>query len=304
MRLTLTLLLALSVLGCASFPRVMGYRRGPSDAMRGVWMEHSVLVPSDLQPTETLPLVIFLHGGGDGPDAWDRAGLSTLVSDAMAAGTIPRAVIVLPQGDLGFWANWYDGTRRYEDYVLLELLPEVAARYHTRACPEGCHVMGVSMGAEGATRFAIHHPELFASLTAISGPALDTDRRIAFVEEPLFQAIIPTYHVFGPPTPRSRVERDDPYLVWQSQASVGALAIRIAWGTQDRGEVREGSMHLRDHLVAHGIAHVATEYDGAHAWRDWNAVIVEALAAQLTSAPPETTTPGAGGEPGRASTED
>lgn len=279
--LTLSILLGATLLGCASFPRVLDYRRTPSPAMRGVWMEYAVLAPEDLRDDERLPLVLFLHGGGDAPDCWDRAGLGELVRQGMRDGTIPRAVIVLPEGNLGFWANWYDGTRRYEDWAVLELLPDVARRYHTQACPEGCHAMGVSMGADGATRFVIHHPELFASLTSISGPALDTERRIAFVQDPLFSAIIPTYHVFGPPTPRSRVERDDPYLLWTSQASVGQLRIFLAWGSRDRAEVRDGSIHLRDHLVAHGIAHTAVEYDGAHAWVDWNAVIVRALGAQL-----------------------
>lgn len=277
--------LVLGLAGCASFPRVLTYQRTPSPAMRGVWMEYAVLAPEDLRDDERLPLVLFLHGGGDGPDCWDRAGLGALVREGMANGSIPRAVIVIPEGDLGFWANWYDGTRRYEDWAVLELLPDAQRRYHTASCPEGCHVMGVSMGADGATRFVIHHPELFSSLTSISGPALDTDRRIAFVNDPLFSMIIPTYHVFGPPTPRSRVERDDPYLRWTSPASIGALRIFLAWGSQDRAEVRDGSMHLRAHLDEHAIPHFATEYEGRHAWVDWNAVIVQALNHQLTPAP-------------------
>ena len=274
------LIVVCSLLGCASFPRALTYRRTPSDAMRGTWMEYAVLVPEDLDGSEALPVVVFLHGGGDGPDCWDRAGLGERVLAAMADGTIPRAVVVVPEGNLGFWANWYDGTRNYEDFVLLELLPAVSRRYHTQACPEGCHVMGVSMGADGATRFLVHHPELFSSLTSISGPALDTDRRIAFASDRVFQIIIPTYHVFGPTRPRSRVERDDPYLLWRSPEDVSAR-IYLAWGTEDRGEVREGSEALHAHLTAAGIEHVAVEYEGAHAWRDWNAVILEALAVQL-----------------------
>jgi enterochelin esterase-like enzyme len=31
--------------------------------------------------------------------------------------------------------------------------------------------------------------------------------------------------------------------------------------------------------------HFATEYEGRHAWVDWNAVIVQALNHQLTPAP-------------------
>lgn len=279
MRRALVFLLALT--GCAAFPRTFAYERTPSPAMRGVWMEYAVLAPDDLRPDEALPLVIFLHGGGDGPDAWDRAGLGEDVRAAWARGELPRAVIVLPQGDLGFWANWYDGTRRYEDFVLLELMPDLARAYHTRPCPEGCHLMGVSMGAEGATRWVVHHPELFSSLTSISGPALDTERRLSFLDERLFQIFVPTYHVFGPPSPRSRVERDDPYVRWRSPEDVAGLRIFLAWGSRDRGEVRDGSRALHEHLTARGIEHGAFEYDGEHAWRDWRPVILRALGEQL-----------------------
>jgi enterochelin esterase-like enzyme len=275
------LVASLLLTGCASFPRAFSYERAPSAAMRGVWMEYAVLAPDDLRPDEALPLVVFLHGGGDGPDAWDRAGLGLDVRAGWASGELPRAVIVLPEGDLGFWANWYDGSRRYEDFVLREVLPALARDYHTQPCPEGCHVMGVSMGAEGAMRFAVHHPELFSTLTAISGPALDTERRLAFVDERLFQIFIPTYHVFGPPTPRSRVERDDPFLRWRSPEDVSGLRIFLAWGSRDRGEVRDGSRALHAHLSEHAIPHTSLEYEGEHAWRDWRAVIVRALREQL-----------------------
>lgn len=253
--------------------------------MRGAWMEYAVVVPDDFSDTETLPLVFFLHGGGDGADCLDRAGLATALSAAMTSGDLPRAVIVVPQGDLGFWTNWYDGSRRYEDWVLDDLRPYVERRYHTLACPDGCHVMGVSMGAEGAVRFAIHRPELFATVTSISGPALDTDRRIAFVEDRLLQAIIPTLHIFGPTEPRRRVEADDPYLRWASPGALGTTRLFLAWGSLDRDEVRTGAEAFHAHLESHGVPHTALVFEGNHAWSSWGPVIFEALRTQVGGEP-------------------
>src|SRR5690606_24152503 len=109
------LIVLVLLVGCASFPRRMQYAGASSAAMNGVRMEHSVYVPPDWRDDEALPLVVFLHGGGDSHDAFDRHGIAARLDRAMTEGRVPRAVILLPSGDLGFWANWYDGTRRYED---------------------------------------------------------------------------------------------------------------------------------------------------------------------------------------------
>ncbi len=281
-RRTLASLAALVTLAsCASFPRRLEYARVASPAMRGVFMEYAVLVPPRFLPSEHLPLVVFLHGGGDGPDAFDRHGVAERLLDGMDRGEIPRAVIVLPQGDLGFWTNWFDGTRRYEDWVVDEVLPRVARAYATAPCPAGCHLMGVSMGAEGAVRIALHRPELFASVASISGPSLDTDRRIALVDDRLTQIAIPTYHVFGPPRPRARIERDDPFVVWRSPAAVANLRVFLAWGSRDRAAILEGGRALHEHLASHGVPHTHLEFDGEHAWRDWAPVVERALVVQL-----------------------
>lgn len=247
-------------------------------------METAVLVPSDLGPGERLPLVVFLHGGGDGPDCLDRSGVATDLARAMADGTVPRAVVVAPQGDLGFWANWYDGSRRYEDFVVDEVMPRLARRHRTLPCPEGCHVMGVSMGAEGALRFAVHRRGTWGSVTAISGPSLDTRRRLEFLRDPLINAIIPTWHVFGPPAPRRRVEADDPWLVWRSTRDVGAR-LHLAWGLRDRDFVRDGSERFHAHLEARGVEHTHEVFDGGHDWVSWRPVILAAFARQIRSSP-------------------
>ncbi len=148
---------AMVAAGCG-FERQLNYVPHRSRIMRAD-LSYSVYTPPGWTPEESLPMVLFLHGGGDDPAAWDRHGITDRINAAYAAGDFPRAVVFFPQGDNGFWMNWHDGTRRYEDWVLDELLPEVAQRYNTQACPENCHIMGVSMGAHGALRFVLHRPE-------------------------------------------------------------------------------------------------------------------------------------------------
>jgi enterochelin esterase-like enzyme len=274
-------LLAVGALGCATFPRRLEYATLRSAAMRHRWIDYAVFVPPDVGRAESLPLVVLLHGGGDGPDCLDRHGVSAALEDGMRAGTIPRAVIALPQGHLGFWANWYDGSRRYEDWVVDEMMPAVQRRWRTRRCPEGCHLFGVSMGAEGAIRIALHRPGTFASVASISGPALNTDGRIAFLTDPLINVFIPTHHVFGPPHPRARIERDDPYLRWRRPEDLGGMRLFVAWGSRDHDAIREGGERFRAHLERHRIPHHLRVYEGGHGWADWGPVIADALRTLL-----------------------
>lgn len=257
-------------------------------------MQYSVYTPPRFTPDERLPLVVFLHGGGDSPEAFDRARIGQTLDRAVARGDVPRAVIVLPQGNLGFWANWYDGSYRYQDWVLQDLLPLVQARYQTRACPEGCHIMGVSMGGAGTLRFVLNRPELFASATIISGPILSTEQMMSFVRNPVLVPLIPTGRIWGPPNDVERIRRDDPYLRWTQPADLGGMRLMLAWGTEDRGQIQETSAAFARHLREHGIAHERLVYDGNHSWVSWTPVIQEALRRQLGSSstsPASSSTP-------------
>lgn len=275
------IVVALALLsGCAGFPHRMAYVAEPSAAMNGVQMDHAVYLPPGFRDDEVLPLVVFLHGGGDSHDAFDRHGISARLDRAMREGRVPRAVIVLPDGDFGFWANWADGTRRYEDWVADELVPAVRERYHTRGCPDDCHIMGVSMGGSGALSIAHHRPDRFSTVTAISAPVMNTERMIDFVQNRFFAIFIPTHRIWGSPE-RARIERDDLFLQWTSPESTHLRRIILAWGDREQGGILDANRAFSRHLREHDIQHHAWEYEGGHAWTAWAPVIERALAAQL-----------------------
>ena len=283
---TLPVLVTLvAALGCGAAPvRRLAHDRLASPAM-GTEMRYAVYAPPGFTPEERLPLVVFLHGGGDDPDAFDGAQIGQALDAAVAAGDVPRAIIVLPQGDLGFWANWYDGSHRYEDWVLDDLVPHVARAFGTRPCPEGCHVMGVSMGGAGSLRFALNRPGMWASATLISAPILDTEQMISFVQNPLFVPLLPADRIWGPAGDVDRIRRDDPYLRWSSPADLGGMRLMLAWGARDRGAIQETSAAFSRHLAARDVPHERLVFEGDHSWRSWSPVIREALRRQLGAAP-------------------
>lgn len=249
-------------------------------AMQGAPLSYAVWTPPDFSESERLPLVVFLHGGGDDPSTFVRYGIADRLTEAVRAGTIPRVVMVFPQGDDGFWSNWYDGTRLYEDWIVDELMPEVVARWHTRTCPEACHVMGVSMGGYGALRMALNRPRRFASVSALSAPIFDTVRMQELADNRLYALFIPTHRIFGPGQPVSSIEDDDLFLRWTSRAEAG-MPVFTAWATADRANLSDLNVRFAEHLTEHGIPHTSFEFEGTHSWVSWAPVIEQALRVQV-----------------------
>jgi putative tributyrin esterase len=271
---------ALLATSCAGTTRELTYHQVRSDRMGGARLSYSVWVPPDFRADERLPLITFLHGGGDDPATFDDQGLPAEFSAASERGELPRAVIFFPQGDNGFWANWYDGTRLYQDWILEELIPEVARRYHTLPCPEDCHVMGVSMGGYGSLRLVMDRPGRFASLTAISAPIFDTEQMMTFATDRMTSLFIPVHRVWGPAN-ETEIRGRDPFLVWRSQADLHGTRLAMHWGSDDREGIKDTNERLHAHLEQRGIAHTAAEYTGNHSWRSWSAVIQGAMREQL-----------------------
>ena len=246
-------------------------------------MEYAAYVPRGLPEGKRVPLVLFLHGGGDDPNAFDEVELGQALDAEVSAGRLPPFVLVLPDGEFGFWENWYDGSFRYADWVLDDLLPYVYGTLPVRRCPDTCVVMGVSMGGHGALRFALRRPEIFDAVAAISAPIFNTDQMIDFSSRFVAKFLFQSRRVFGPANEaeRERIERDDLYLRWSSPEDVDGLELFFAWGSGDREGIISANESFTKHLDENGIPHESIVYDGQHKWVDWKPVIIELIRQML-----------------------
>ncbi len=298
MRSWVSCLLALVGAACSSgAPARLVRHEVPSAAVPKL-MAYEVWAPLDHGPDERLPLVVFLHGGGDSENSFDQHGVGQHLDEALAAGRIPRAVIVTPRGEFGFWENWADGSHRYRDWVVGEVMPAVEATYRTLPCPEHCHVAGVSMGGHGTLRFARFHPDRFASAAALSAPILSTAAVLEFTGRWFVKLFVPVEAIWGPTDDRAAIERDDLFLQWKSQSDLRGLRLMVAVAEEDRAEIVLTNREFHDHLQSHDIDHAYLEFPGGHKWVSWTPVIERVLRFAVWGQMEATGPPSPDREPG------
>jgi enterochelin esterase-like enzyme len=138
---------------------------------------YTVYLPADYETSSrTYPVVYLLHGYTDDNTGWLQFGEVNRYADkAIAEGTIPPMIIIMPNGDSSFYINSYDGKENYEDFFVKEFMPAVEKKYRIKAEKKFRGVAGLSMGGYGTLIYALKHPELFAAAAPFSAAVWDDD---------------------------------------------------------------------------------------------------------------------------------
>jgi S-formylglutathione hydrolase FrmB len=129
----------------------------------------NVLLPDGYDGKRRFPVLFLLHGHGDGYSSWAAPKNGNVRQVARGL----RAVIVMPEGDRGWYTNWWNGGRRggpaWERYHLDELVPAIERRARIMPGRRWHAIAGLSMGGEGALFYAAQRPGYFGSAASFSG---------------------------------------------------------------------------------------------------------------------------------------
>src|SRR3954463_15132772 len=130
-RLTCSLLLALllsPLSGLVGQGRVVTVKI----SSRALGTEKTVIVylPASYESSHLrFPTAYYLHGAGGNERAWiDRLALDT-VADSLSRAGLPEAILVMPDGDTGYWTDW----ARPDGFRPLCLTDSVRAAIHEAA---------------------------------------------------------------------------------------------------------------------------------------------------------------------------
>jgi enterochelin esterase-like enzyme len=203
-----------------------------------------------------------------------------MMDEWILQGRIPPFIMVVPDGERGFWRNWYDGSHPYEDYVVDDIIGRVRQLYPILPGRESTHLMGISMGGAGALYMAFHRPDIFGSVAAISAPLYTTDQVLEFLNNFWWRTFAPLRRIFGP-SDRERHERENIYATIRRPEDLKGIALLFGAGTRDRGGLLETNSAFHQHLKLLGVPHRYLVYEGGHRWEDWRRIFPVILCKHL-----------------------
>ncbi len=160
----------------AAFPGA--YNEPPGVADRPNALRVNVYLPEGFTRERRYPLLFLLHGNGGAYDTWANEFQGNILETAEGF----PGIIVMPEADRGFYADWWNGGLRgspgWESFHLRELLPMVKRRLPIRRARRWHAIAGLSMGGLGTMYYASQLPGYFGSAAAFSAPL--SIRRITF----------------------------------------------------------------------------------------------------------------------------
>lgn len=133
----------------------------------------SVYLPPGYQESNTrYPVIYFLHGFGGNHVI---PGGSELLDYAIASGRTRPFILVVSDQRTTYGGSFYSNSGvfgNWEDFTAFDLVAYMDANYRTIPKKESRGITGHSMGGYGALKIAMHHPEIFSTVYAISPGAL------------------------------------------------------------------------------------------------------------------------------------
>lgn len=225
----------------------------------------TVALPSAYSATgPPFPVVYLLHGHGGNRHTWLR---HVDVPDQLARA---RVIAVFPECGRAWFINDASG-RRYEDYLVDEVIAHVDRNFNTVAERDSRGIAGFSMGGASAVFLALRHGDLFSVACSHSG---------AF-EAPLREGDPYREYRAGAPLPVPTVKEHervwgpvgsavrhtyDPYRLVAARDRSLSLKVYADVGTNDFPRVISMNRNMRDALAASDVELEYRERAGGHDW--------------------------------------
>lgn len=144
-----------------------------------------------LGTTRRYPVAYYLHGLYGDESNWVELGHLDSVMDSLIAGGAPEMIVVMPDGDDGWYTTWntlggyddcVDDTTRtepaatycvrwthYDDYMARDLVQHIDSAYRTIGDRKHRAIAGLSMGGYGAVALALQYPDIWSAAASHSG---------------------------------------------------------------------------------------------------------------------------------------
>ncbi len=243
-------------------------------------VKYSVYLPPDYYTTNRrYPVVYLLHGYSDDETGWVQFGEADRIADeGIKSGEIPPMIIVMPDAEVTWYMNDYQGKTRYEDMFMQEFIPHIDSTLRTRTDRAYRAVSGLSMGGHGSLLYAMHRPDLFGSCAALSA-AVFTDESVVSMDTTNYNRRFA--FLLGPGAGQERLsnhwKRNSPLILAKSAPEGDLKKVRWWLDCGDDDFLTNANALLHVAFNDRKIAHEYRVRDGAHTWTYWRTGLPDAL---------------------------
>ena len=201
------------------------------------------------------PTVYLMHGGGESCTAWYRNTKVERYAQEMGCMTVSVDLFN------SFGSNMKHGYR-YMEYVIEEVMPMVQRYFPSSPKREDNFILGFSMGAHVAMKYALNYPEKFAGVFSMSG-AKDIVKMMKLAKEVLGSDGRTEYDCFGPTEEIYGTENDLLYLAKSlAQSDRPRPLIFHSCGEQDYGLAL--CKEFKEYLDSVGLENTFYTVPGVH----------------------------------------
>jgi len=311
-------LIAAALILAASVP-VVAQERGTVESdwlqsqLLGARKHYRVYLPPSYETSRDrrFPVAYYLHGVQGSETDWVERGRLAAVMDSLVAAGMSEMIVVMPDGDDGFYTSWASPPKwrlcplrtdlrepatefcvrrtRYDEYVAQELVRHIDATFRTLADARHRGIAGLSMGGFGALALATQYPRAFSAAASHSGAvaalalAVDTAAgTVTWAATPdtlraKWPSLFPLLaDVFGADT--ADWWRRDPVGHVRRMNPEGRTRLPALYADVGTGDsFLLNNRALRIELARLGVPLEYHEYAGAHDWAYWRAHVGESL---------------------------
>ncbi|MDN3549481.1 alpha/beta hydrolase [Mucilaginibacter aquaedulcis] len=244
-------------------------------------VKYAIYLPADYETSNrSYPVVYLLHGFGDDHTGWLEFGeINRYADKAIAEGKIPPMIIVMPDAQITWYINSYDGKQNYEDFFFKEFMPDIEHEYRIKASKKYRGVAGLSMGGFGTMVYSLKHPDQFSAAAALSAAVRSDEDFMAIPDSRWAEA----YSQAMGPDLKGRERLNS---TWQSNSVLGLVQnkttdelkqVRYWIDCGDDDPLSKGNSLLHIALTEKKVPHEFRIRDGAHNWTYWRTGITDAL---------------------------
>lgn len=244
-------------------------------------VKYTIYLPADYETSErSYPVVYLLHGYTDDNTGWLQFGeINRYADKAIAEGTVPPMIIVMPNGDSSWYINSFDGKEKYEDFFIKEFMPSIEKTYRIKAEKRYRGIAGLSMGGYGTLIYSMKYPELFAAAAPLSAAVFPDDQMTGMQDDNW-------ENVFGQLYGHKLKGKDRLNAAWYSNSILKMVdtkptdelkKVRYWIDCGDDDFLTKGNCLLHIALIEKKVPHEFRVRDGAHDWTYWRTGIIDAL---------------------------